>query len=144
MKKIYSYLEFVKESYSQPKIMSLNLIKMINRKMIDKWGGKHGIRDKNQLNSIISRPLQSVFGEDAFHSMWEKIGALMEGIIKFHPFTDGNKRTAWHATKHLLKKKGYHLKPHYDEARPFIVEIAESKWTIEEIGKWLKENSSEL
>jgi death on curing protein len=124
-------------------IISLNMIKNINRKVIRKWGGKHGIRDKEQLNSVISRPLQSAFGEDAFKSIWEKSAALLEGIIRFHPFTDGNKRTAWYATKYILNKNNKELNLNYSKASDYILKISENKdITIEDISKWLKKNTN--
>ena len=37
--------------------------------LIDKYGGLHGIRDKGLLESAVSQPQQSAFGEDIFPDM---------------------------------------------------------------------------
>ena len=48
----------------------------------------------NGLSSIWGNLEQTVFGEDAYPSVESKAAHLMYFVVKNHPFTDGNKRSA--------------------------------------------------
>lgn len=65
----------------------------IHQILVDDFGGSQGVRDENALKSAIARPF-SGFGETEFYpSPEEKAGAVLESVLKNHPFLDGNKRT---------------------------------------------------
>jgi death-on-curing family protein len=53
-----------------------------------------GCRDFNLLESAVSRPFQTVFGGDAYPTIFDKGAALFHSLVANHPFHDGNKRTA--------------------------------------------------
>jgi len=52
------------------------------------------VKEPNLLESAINRPKQSVFGDAAYPSIYEKAAALFESIAKKHAFYNANKRTA--------------------------------------------------
>jgi death-on-curing protein len=56
------------------------------------FGGESGIRDDSLLESSLAAPLASFGGADLFTSVIEKAARLAFGIIKNHPFIDGNIR----------------------------------------------------
>lgn len=58
-----------------------------------------GVKDHGLLESAIHRPQQSVFGEDADPTLFYKAAALLEFLVKNDCFHNGNKRTAYLATK---------------------------------------------
>ena len=45
-----------------------------------------GVKDVKLLESAINRPKQSVFGDDAYPTVFEKAAALFESIAKNHAF----------------------------------------------------------
>ena len=49
---------------------------------------------KEKLESLISSVSGSYYGKDAYENNTEKAVACLYFLIKDHPFTDGNKRTA--------------------------------------------------
>jgi death-on-curing family protein len=55
---------------------------------------KGALRDRGLLESALSRPFQSAFGEDAYSGIIEKAAALFHSLVANHCFVDGNKRTA--------------------------------------------------
>jgi death-on-curing family protein len=55
---------------------------------------KGALRDRGLLESALSRPFQSAFGEDAYPGILEKAAALFHSLVANHCFIDGNKRTA--------------------------------------------------
>ena len=72
------------------------------------------VGDEGLLQAAVMRPQASVFGEDAYPTVWDKAAALLHSLATNHPFVDGNKRTAWTAAWLLLGLNGYSLPAHYD------------------------------
>ncbi|MDR0818663.1 MAG: type II toxin-antitoxin system death-on-curing family toxin [Oscillospiraceae bacterium] len=60
--------------------------------LLEKTGGLLGIRDEGLLQSALVSPFQTFDGLDLFPSVIAKISRITYGIIKNHPFADGNKR----------------------------------------------------
>lgn len=54
------------------------------------------------LESAVSRPFQSVCGQDAYPTLFEKAVALFHALNADHIFWNGNKRTAVLALDHFL------------------------------------------
>ncbi|WFR63175.1 type II toxin-antitoxin system death-on-curing family toxin [Paenibacillus amylolyticus] len=102
-----------------------------------------GIKDLALLDFAINRPLQSLFGEDACPSIFDKATALLESLVKNHCFYNGNKRTAYLVTKSFLRMNGYHLQMERKYAVEFMVKIAEGEYTFEKIVPLLEEHSEE-
>lgn len=75
-----------------------------------------GCRDLNLLESAVSRPFQTVFGRDAYPTIFEKGVALFHSLISNHPFHDGNKRTAVTAFYAFLLANGNYFALSNDEA----------------------------
>lgn len=67
----------------------------IHDRVISEYGGLQGIRDRNLLESSIEGIYQSFAGYEFYPSVLDKIARLGFNIIANHPFTDGNKRTAY-------------------------------------------------
>ena len=109
------------------------------RKMKD--ADQAGIKDHSLLDSAVHRPEQSLFGEDAYPSLFEKAAALLESLVKNHCFHNGNKRTAYLAVKSFLMVNGYHLKMERYFAVEFIVDIAKGECSFEQITSILQEHS---
>lgn len=51
----------------------------------------------DKLEAAVMRPAASAFGEDAYGTLAEKAGALLESLVIGHAFMDGNKRVAFAA-----------------------------------------------
>lgn len=69
-------------------MLSSNDILFINNS-VERFGGSSGIRDRGLLESAISR-----YEHVKNYGDSDPIMAMVEGIIRNHPFVDGNKRTA--------------------------------------------------
>lgn len=83
------------------------------------------MRDQESLRAAIERPWQASFGRDHFPSHFEKAAALMESIIRRHPFVDGNKRTATASASYLLSTFGYEIEAEQQDLEDFAVSVAE-------------------
>lgn len=124
--------------------LSVKEVAMFNKIQIKHYSPEEqiGIKDINLLESAINRPKQSVFGEDAYPTLFDKAAALYQSLVSNHPFYNANKRTALMSTIIFLKKNGYNLRLNdKNEAEEFTVRIATDHLDIETISHWIKENS---
>ena len=86
------------------------------------------------------RPFGVFYGFMPFPAIIVQAAALLEGIITFHPFADGNKRVALLATYCFLYWNGIDLDIPVN-ADEFTVEIAEQKHDIATIARWVAVNT---
>ncbi len=92
-----------------------------------------GVKDVNLLDSAINRPKQSLFGNDAYPTIFEKAAALFESIAKNHAFHNANKRTALASLIVFLKINHYKWTMGIDEEQDFVVDVVNHKYTFQEI-----------
>lgn len=72
--------------------------------ILSQYGGIVGVRDENLLESALARPRQR-FAYGRPHPA-EVAAAYAAGIIKNHPFLDGNKRTGFMLAAGFLERNG--------------------------------------
>jgi death-on-curing protein len=84
------------------------------------------IRDLGLLDSAVSRPQSSAFGDDAYQSLSLKAAALLHSMTKNHALVDGNKRLAWLSTVVFCDLNGYSPHVSDDEAFRLVWDIASS------------------
>lgn len=91
--------------------------------------GSSSARDVGLLSSAVARPQASVFGEDAYPTVWEKAAALLHSLARNHGFVDGNKRTAWVAAMTFLALNGHELDPGFDQeaAEELVLSVAQGR-----------------
>ena len=73
-------------------VLSKSQIRLLHTQLIEQTGGTDGVRDDGLLDSALCAPFQSFDGIDVFPSIQQKAARLGFGLIKNHPFVDGNKR----------------------------------------------------
>ncbi|GAA0382066.1 type II toxin-antitoxin system death-on-curing family toxin [Bacillus horti] len=100
-----------------------------------------GIKDAKLLNSAIHRPQQSVFGEDAYHSIYEKAAALFQSLAMNHPFHNANKRTAFMSLNIFLKKNRFDFVMDTKQAEDFTVDLVNKKYSFEEIASIIEQHA---
>ena len=105
--------------------------------LIKIFGGIDGIRDENLLDSAIETPFQTFGGQDLYPTLTEKAARLGYGLIKNHPFLDGNKRIGTHAMLTFLDINGAEIKFDEDELIKMIFNVADNSITYEEFLNWL-------
>lgn len=101
-----------------------------------------GIRDRNLVDAAAARPQKSAGGTDAFPSLWHKAAALLHSLPSTQAFFDGNKRTAWVATRTFLVLNGSDLPdvaPADGEA--FVLAVGVGAMTHDKAVRWLTEHS---
>ncbi|WNI16843.1 type II toxin-antitoxin system death-on-curing family toxin [Actinacidiphila sp. ITFR-21] len=94
-------------------------------------GVRVGVRDWGLLQSAVARPQASVFGEDAYPTLFEKAAALLHSLSSSYSLVDGNKRTSWASAVVFLDINGYARKEPLDEdaAEKLVLAVARSQLT---------------
>lgn len=82
-----------------------------------------GVKEAGLLESAVFRPQSSVFGEDAYPTIFDKAAALFESLGQNHPFHNANKRTAFTALVIFLRYNNLHFKMNTKKAEDFTVDM---------------------
>ena len=122
------------------KILTKRQIIMLHNHLIQETGGSPGIRDDGLLESALSSPFQSFDGTEGFPSIQQKAARLAYGLVKNHPFVDGNKRIGAHAMLTFLALNGIELKYEQNELSDMFLSVAAGVSGYEKILHWLIEH----
>jgi death on curing protein len=107
--------------------------------LIAEFGGAAGVRDEGLLDSALSRP-QNLFAYERA-SIFDLAASLAFGLIKNHPFLDGNKRVAFTAAVTFLHLNGRRVHASEVDAVVRTLALAAGEMTEAEYSDWLKVNS---
>ncbi len=90
------------------------------------------VKEVGLLDSALSRPKTTVFGEDAYPSLTLKAAAMSHSLIKNHSLVDGNKRTTWALMVSFLFLNGYKHNFSADEGFSWTLDLATDSITIQQ------------
>jgi death-on-curing protein len=81
------------------------VVHALHERLLSEFGGAAGVRDDGMLESALSRPAnQFAYGSP---SMPELAAAYAFGLVRNHPFVDGNKRIGFATAVLFLELNGY-------------------------------------
>lgn len=101
--------------------------------MVDNTGGTIGIRDTSLLESALNAPFQTFGDEELYPSIIEKASRLCYGLIKNHPFIDGNKRIGVYAMLVYLGLNNFNLDFSDEEIINIALKTADSTYSYDDI-----------
>lgn len=111
----------------------------IHERLIERFGGSPGIRDRGLLESALFRPQTGYYGDIA-----EMAAALFESLLLNHAFVDGNKRVAFFVTDTFLRLNGWKLSVESSAAYDFIIGMLErSDCSYDKLLPWIKQSLKE-
>lgn len=116
----------------------------IHQAIIKRAGTKASIRDFSLLHSAVERAKATYLGRDLYPTVFAKAAALVQSLCQNHPFTDGNKRTAWVSVKRFLYLNDYQLKSNQKDVVDFMLAVDNEKLEIAEISGWLKKQAIKI
>ena len=103
----------------------------LHNRLLALYGGPTGLRDDALLQSAIARPRQLyVYLENA--GIVDMATAYTAGIVRNHPFVDGNKRTGFVVGILFLELNGYRFTATEESAAQAVLELAAG--TLDEAG----------
>jgi death on curing protein len=103
----------------------------IHAQMLIAHGGATGVRDEGLLESALARPLQH-YAYAPSPDLIDISAIYIAGIVRNHPFVDGNKRTGFTVGVLFLEMNGYHFTASEADAAQAVIELAAG--TIDESG----------
>ena len=122
------------------KILNKRQILLLHSALIAESGGSDGIRDEGLLDSAVNTPFQTFSGQDLYPTVLEKAVRLGFGLIRNHPFIDGNKRIGTHAMLVFLNLNSITLSYEDDELISTILSVASGEMDADGLLKWIQQH----
>ena len=120
--------------------LSLDEAIAIHERLIEKFGGSPGLRDKGLLESALYRPQTGYYADLA-----QMAAALFESLISNHAFVDGNKRAAFFLCDVFLRLNGWKLKMSADAGYTFIIgSLEKGRCDYEHLLPWIRQYLKKL
>jgi death-on-curing protein len=108
----------------------------LHERSIENFGGARGLRDEGLLESALARPQNlAVYGEPDVFAL---AAAYAFGIVRNHPFVDGNKRAAFLAAALFLDINGVVLEAAEAEATATMLAFASGEVDEAAFAAWLR------
>ncbi|WP_411339521.1 type II toxin-antitoxin system death-on-curing family toxin [Sphingopyxis sp. J-6] len=124
----------------EPIWLDANVALAIHDRQLAEHGGIAGVRDPGRLESALARPVnQWAYGEEDHARL---AAAYAFGIARNHPFSDGNKRTAWVIARLFLRLNGHDLRFDPQDAIATVLALAAGHLSEHELADWFREQLS--
>jgi death-on-curing protein len=123
---------------SEPKWLNRVIVDAIHSEQIREHGGLPGIRDENALESALARPQQK------WHYEVTELAVLAAaygyGLVKNHPYRDGNKRIGFLALITFLGINGHDLEASDEEVVTEIFALAAGGVSEKQLADWVRQH----
>ncbi len=112
----------------------------IHESLLAQHGGVAGLRDRGLLESALARPRQH-------YTYAERVGIIemaalyTTGIVKNHPFVDGNKRAGFLAGVMFLELNGFNFSASEEDVIQTVLALAASELDETGYAEWLRANT---
>jgi death-on-curing protein len=123
----------------EPEWLDQEFLLGLQTELLARHGGLEGVRDVGLLESALARPEQLfAYGNP---DVFDLAAGYAQGIVKNHPFLDGNKRAGFMSAYTFLGANGYQLKAPEEEAVLQTVSLAAGEIDADAYAEWLRRNS---
>jgi death on curing protein len=121
--------------------LTKDMVEAFHRESLVRFGGSDGLRDEGLMSSALARP-ENILAHEPEADMFRLAAAYCTGIVKNHPFIDGNKRTGVLCAVVFLGINGIELS--FDEATivAMIYGLAAGEVTELQLEIWLRSSAS--
>lgn len=113
-----------------------SVVLAIHDEQLAEHGGPAGVRDAGLLASALARPRNQAGYDDPDVSALA--AAYGFGLVRNHPFVDGNKRTAFVLTELFLWLNGWRLTAHDGECVLVMLRLAGGEIDEAAFADWLR------
>ena len=112
----------------------------IHDRLLALHGGAMGLRDQGLLESALARPRQHhTYAGTA--DIVALAALYTAGIVRNHPFVDGNKRTGFVIGVLFLELRGFDFKASEEDATQAMMGLAAGTLDESAYGTWLRANA---
>ena len=113
---------------------------VLHDRLLALHGGPTGLRDSGLLKSALARPQQH-FAYAEVADVIDLAAAYTAGIIRNHPFLDGNKRTGFVVGILFLELNGYRFVASEEDAAQAVLKLADGTFDETEYSTFLRDNA---
>ncbi len=110
--------------------------------LIARFGGLDGIRDEGLLESALNQPLQLLNYGSPSH--FDLAASYAHGILKNHPFLDGNKRSGLLAAAMFMELNGWVFHAPEEQAVLQTLALAAGEMDADAYAVWLGNSCSAI
>ena len=125
---------------SEPLWLTRVAVEIMHDEQLAEHGGAPGIRDEGLPESALARP-RNLFAYEASLDLCELAAAYAAGLVRNHPFVDGNKRTGFLAAYTFLLTNGLELVAPEAEAVVMTLDIASGELPEAGYAAWLRDRT---
>jgi death on curing protein len=123
----------------EPQWVLRETILALQERLLAEFGGASGLRDEGLFESALARPHQLIsYGKP---SLFDLAAAYAFGLVRNHPFVDGNKRIAFTTAVLFLELNGYTFRATEVDATVQTLALAARDMDEQKYSAWLKANS---
>ena len=115
---------------------------LLHQLMAEATGGSTGLREEALLESALESVYATFGGQELYPSKEEKAARLGFGLVKNHPFVDGNKRIGAHAMLVFLELNGIELNHTSEELSEIILKLAAGDADLQSLLSWILEHQA--
>ena len=120
------------------------LVLIIHSDLLQRYGGKAGIRDIALLQSALAQPKATLGRRFVHKSVFEKAAAYGFHVCRNHPFIDGNKRVAFVLMDLFLQRNGWEIVANEEDAYSMMIGLSSGRVSKVELSSWLKNHCARL
>lgn len=120
------------------KYLNIQDVMTLHQQMIEAMQGLKGVNP--QQIGLLESALQQIQNDDYYPNFIDKLTHIVFACVKFHPFLDGNKRTALLVARTfiVMNYPKILLENFYQNLEDVVVAVAEGKTTKEELREILQ------
>ena len=119
--------------------LAKDVILAIHDEQLAEHGGRPGLRDMGLLESALARPVNRA--AHARTSVFDLAAAYAFGIVRNHPFFDGNKRVAFVAAALFLVEHDLEVTASDDAVVASMLSLADGSMDEGGFALWLRDNT---
>ena len=123
--------------------IKIDRVLAIHSRQIAEHGGIDGVRDEGLLESALARP-QNIAAYEPDADIARLAAAYSFGIVKNHPFLDGNKRTGYVVMETFLVRNGRTLTTTQEDKYFTFIALAEGTLSEDELADWIRRNLDQI
>ena len=120
--------------------LTIDMVEGFHRESLAHFGGSDGLRDRGLLESALARP-ENILAYEPDADVFRLAAAYGHGLVKNHPFIDGNKRTGILAAIVFLGINGVEVEFEEAEIAVMIIGVAASEFSELDLADWLRKNA---
>ena len=123
----------------QPVWVRRDVVLALHERLLAEHGGISGIRDEGMLESALARP-EHLFARGK-PTLFGRAAGYAFGLVKNHPFADGNKRIGFATAALFLELNGLHFFAAEVDVVIRTLAFAAGEMTEAAYADWLKTNA---